>query len=367
MKNFEEQLKRGREIKMSPDEKGMIRFALIQKVSAAKKKAESPTPVFSPYVRNLKVVMSAVRSPFHFPHALKALAVILIVGIGGGTTLSYASEKTLPGDTLYTFKVNVSEPIRGVLAVTSEEKANHHAQLIVNRVEEAKELKETGNLTPEKTEIVKNLIEKESETFVAAAVELQAEGKDEEVAETTSVILASLTDYENTVAPEVAAEEPVAPEVTEEATPTEDTALTEETTLMKAADAPLSTMSLPALLETTPEVPATTETLPAEEPVKAATDAEVSAASEIILDSTFLNLKATLEETIANPAPEVKGVETEVEDPIGFEESVPVTATTTETILVPETPTTLPTKETSDMLLDQKTPLPQNTLFKFKR
>lgn len=367
MNHFEEQLKRGRELHMSPDEKGMIRFALMQKITASQKKAESPAPAFSPYVRNLRVVMNSVRSPFHFPHALKALVIILIVGVGGGTTLSHASEKSLPGDTLYTFKVNVSEPIRGVLAVTSEDKANHHAQLIVNRVEEAKTLKESGNLTPEKTEIVKNLIEKESETFVAAAVELQAEGKQEEAAETTSVILASLTEYENTVTQESTPEE--SPEIAdqaviEEVPVPEETPATEEAALMKV-DAPLSTMSLPSMTEPVVDT-ATSEEAPTTEPAApAATTAEISAASEGVLDSTFLNLKATLEETISKPAPEVKGVEATIEAPIGFEAPIepltPPSNTATNTSAIPLG------IDTSLVSPIEKTPLAPATFFKLKK
>jgi hypothetical protein len=245
MNNSEEQLKRGKEIKMSPDEKGMIRFALLQKIIASARGAGSPASVSSPYVRNLRVIMHAVRSPFHFPHAFKVLALVLIVGVGGGTSLSYASENSLPGDTLYTFKVNVSEPMRGVLAVSKESKATFHADLIVKRVGEAKTLKETGELTPEKTEIVKTLIEKESETFVAAAVDLQEDGKNEEAAVATSVILATLTDYQETVVDDTAHDTPF---------PAEDTATlsSEEDTLAKS-NASISTMSIPSPTEETPD------------------------------------------------------------------------------------------------------------------
>ncbi len=362
MEQFEEQLKRGREVKMTPDERGMIRFALIREITAAKKAKPTFSSVTSPYVKNIKVVMHAVRSPFQYQHALKMLAIILIVSIGGGATLSYASEPSLPGDALYSFKVNVSEPVRGALAITSESKADFHAYTIVKRVKEAQTLKESGKLTPEKTEIVKNLIEKESETFVEVAVDLQQDGNSEKVEEATSVILETLNDYEEAVSAD-------ATTTTDVPTPIDPTSETPEVSTFSAISASTTTEADTRIMNTPTDVPAST-----------ATEIQVSAQSEVLLDSAMLTLKATLEDTVANPAPvEGSATETTPSEPVAPVETVPPT----DTEPAPVAPVVIPTPSvgattTIDMVStitndvqpitdEEKTSIQLNTFLRLKK
>lgn len=356
MEQLEEQIKRGREVKMTADERGMIRFALIREITASKKAKQSFASMTSPYVKNIKVVMHAVRSPFQYQHALKMLAIILIVSIGGGASLSYASEASLPGDALYSFKVNVSEPVRGALALTSESKADFHAHTIVKRVKEAQTLKESGKLTPEKTTIVKNLIEKESETFVQVAVNLQQDGNSEKAEEATSVILETLQDYQEAVSVDATTSD------TSNSTDVISTESPEVSTFSATSDSTIS--------ENDPQMktmPTDTETATAQ--------INVSTQSEVLLDSTILTLKATLEDTIANPAPEG----TQPVDSAPSESDIPVTPEKSPEVIVPTDPTVSPTTTIDPVssvtnaptpiptTVDEKTTVQTNTFLRIKK
>ena len=50
--------------------------------------------------------------------------VIVLVAVVFGSTSAYA-EKAIPGDPLYTMKLNVNEKVAGIFSVTKEEKAEY--------------------------------------------------------------------------------------------------------------------------------------------------------------------------------------------------------------------------------------------------
>jgi hypothetical protein len=73
------------------------------------------------------------------------IAALLVVILGGGG-LSYAAGKALPGDPLYGFKVNVSEPLRAALTPTLAARAQVQAELATTRLTEAEALAAEGKL-----------------------------------------------------------------------------------------------------------------------------------------------------------------------------------------------------------------------------
>lgn len=73
-----------------------------------------------------------------------AAMMLLIVGAGGTT---YAAEKTLPGDVLYTVKTHVSEPIQTALIPSTKGQATWHAVLAERRLEEAATLASKNKLS----------------------------------------------------------------------------------------------------------------------------------------------------------------------------------------------------------------------------
>ncbi|MBP6860457.1 MAG: hypothetical protein KBC38_02775 [Candidatus Pacebacteria bacterium] len=106
--------------------------------------------------RVLRATRTRVQSPymtaFSFMTHQRSLAyafsfVVILLGGTGGTL--YASEGALPGDTLYTIKTSVTEPLSGVFAVSREAETEWHAKLAVKRLTEAEELAKAGRLTDE--------------------------------------------------------------------------------------------------------------------------------------------------------------------------------------------------------------------------
>jgi hypothetical protein len=71
------------------------------------------------------------------------LAAFLLITIGGGT--AFASEGTLPGDTLYPVKI-LNEEVRSVLAFSAEAKADWEEERAERRLEEASKLAAAGKL-----------------------------------------------------------------------------------------------------------------------------------------------------------------------------------------------------------------------------
>jgi len=145
MDNFFSQFrKEAQKIRLSHKERGVMRrtFEEAMRSGAFVKSPIRITP--SPY-------------PFFSSKLVSPLAFILLLAIAGGGT-AYAAEGAVPGDTLYAIKLKVNEPVREALAVSSEAKANWHAEAAERRMEEAEVLAERGTLTPEtKTELEANL------------------------------------------------------------------------------------------------------------------------------------------------------------------------------------------------------------------
>lgn len=77
--------------------------------------------------------------------SISALAIVIIVILAGKSAVS-ASRNALPGDTLYSMKVNVVEPIRVAFAETPIVKAEIQTELVQNRLQEAETLAARGQL-----------------------------------------------------------------------------------------------------------------------------------------------------------------------------------------------------------------------------
>lgn len=98
----------------------------------------SRMPVVSPLSRQF-----TFRSVLSFGTRLVAMVLVLVLGLGSG--LSYASEESLPGDFLYPFKVHVSEEIQSLSKKDSEERASFATQRAERRLEEVKILVTEGS------------------------------------------------------------------------------------------------------------------------------------------------------------------------------------------------------------------------------
>ncbi len=100
-----------------------------------------------------------------------AIAVVIAAALGGGATL--AAQNALPGDALWSYKVNVNETIRDTFSASAEAKARVHIDAIEARLAETEQLATEGRLTA-KTEAS---IEANFDTHAKAVARILAELK----------------------------------------------------------------------------------------------------------------------------------------------------------------------------------------------
>lgn len=120
-------------VSLGAGEKAHIRAAIMESIRGS-------SPSYSPFYRFLRICSGSMA------------AVMIFVLCGAG--VSYAAESALPGDALYTVKVNFTEAVRLRLANSVEAKARVQARLVGRRLEEAEKLAEKSRLTAERVAIV---------------------------------------------------------------------------------------------------------------------------------------------------------------------------------------------------------------------
>ncbi len=167
---FDKIQKAHRSVHLSDAEKDTLDDAVLSFVDA------HPLPASQPVqTTGVAPPRASVWSLFAPKFAYAMAAFVLLLGSGVGTVL--ASEKSLPGEALYTVKVNVAEEIRSVLTFTPEDKAAWETTRVERRLSEIKTLLEDGEAI-EKTVIenVESHIESHSNKVAKAALSLQMQG-----------------------------------------------------------------------------------------------------------------------------------------------------------------------------------------------
>jgi len=135
-----EQLKKIKSITLSNEERGLIRSHAARLVMT-----EVAAPVPSLFFRGVQ-------------HGLRmALSAMFFVVFVGGS-VSAIADSALPGDPLYSFKLNVNEEVKGAFLKTPEEKVVWQKSRIENRVNEIKTLADSNTLTQAKQEKAKQAI-----------------------------------------------------------------------------------------------------------------------------------------------------------------------------------------------------------------
>ena len=76
------------------------------------------------------------------------LAGIILI-VSGGITATYAAQESLPGETLYTWKVRVAEPLVGFIRMTNKSRATWAIERADRRLHETAMLMKRHALTPE--------------------------------------------------------------------------------------------------------------------------------------------------------------------------------------------------------------------------
>ncbi len=130
MKHNLEQLSTLKSLTLSESERGLIRAHATHLI------AHTPTPnkLHSLFQRGVYHGLRIALSSFVF-----------FVFVGG--MCSAVADNALPGDPLYTFKINVNEEIKGFFQKTPEEKVAYGAKRVETRVNEIKTLAASKTLT----------------------------------------------------------------------------------------------------------------------------------------------------------------------------------------------------------------------------
>jgi len=138
MNNLEEQLKKLKQISLSKEERSLLDRHIYNLVDNKIQK----TKFKSPYVNHIFKITSF------------AFASFFILLVSGSSVLSYQSKGALPGDRLYSFKINVREEVQGAFITSPKEKIIWQQNRVAKRIDEVKTLAKEGSLTVEKTTVV---------------------------------------------------------------------------------------------------------------------------------------------------------------------------------------------------------------------
>jgi hypothetical protein len=152
-----EQLKMLKKISLSQEEKGVLRAGVARGIQIARE-----TPIASIFHRSIQHGLRIGLSTFLF-----------IVFVGG--SVSVIADNSLPGDPLYSFKLNVNEEVKGAFLKTPEAKLTYQKTLIDNRLNEIKTLAASKTLTKAKQETAQKALNTHIEAFSKELVTLSDE------------------------------------------------------------------------------------------------------------------------------------------------------------------------------------------------
>lgn len=174
--NFKKFIHTSKNIKLSETRKDIVRGKIVEFVEMNPIRTRNPQPLQSPLYL----------SKFSVLNFSKVVSFALIVLIAGGSTISYASEDTLPGDLFYTVKVNFTEPIQTSLALSPQAKLEVKTKQVERRLTEAQILLQKNDTTPAKHAEVEARVEQKVSEISETMIKLQERGDVETILKTTS-------------------------------------------------------------------------------------------------------------------------------------------------------------------------------------
>lgn len=121
-------------------------------------------------------------------------AIITFMLIAGGGT-SYAAEGAVPGDSLYTVKVEINENIKSAFAISNESEARLQARLAEERLREAEELAVRGELNAENSAELSSRLKGHYEAVETRSAADEARGDYESSAVVRASLEGSLRSY----------------------------------------------------------------------------------------------------------------------------------------------------------------------------
>lgn len=174
--NFKNFIKRARANKLSENEKDVLRSKILEFISF------NPIRGKAPILRDRNYI-----SIFEVRYFMKAASLALIcVLVVAGSGVSYAAAKALPGEALYSVKININENIEETFATTPKAKLAIQSEHIQRRLDEAQKLRKEQKLSPETQKIVVAKIGEHTALAVESMDALKEQGDVATVLETTA-------------------------------------------------------------------------------------------------------------------------------------------------------------------------------------
>ncbi|MCB9811174.1 MAG: hypothetical protein H6779_03305 [Candidatus Nomurabacteria bacterium] len=190
MKRFSEQLnKKADSLKMKEGEKRELRERLVSYMEY------HPLPKTNTVISSENVAQDMVVKTLHI-HKWKFLQWSGAVMATLVLVIPYVAERAVPGDVLYSVKVNLNEEVRGTLARSSYDKVVWETERLNRRIAEARLLASEGKMTEEIEESVAEAVRVHSEN---ARKEIEnIKQTDEEAAILATIQLDTTLDIQST-------------------------------------------------------------------------------------------------------------------------------------------------------------------------
>lgn len=119
----------------------------------------------------------AVESPRPFWAKFRLAPVLMIVFLLAGSGVVWGAEQSLPGDLLFSVKVNLNEKVGTTLAFSQEAKVARQSELAQRRLEEAEKLAIAGKLSEKIKKDLQIRFEKHAQKTEQKIAALEAKGK----------------------------------------------------------------------------------------------------------------------------------------------------------------------------------------------
>lgn len=113
----------------------------------------------SPAMHTQEPISKVKSDKIYTRSAIALLIFILLFGV------LYSSKQSLPGDRLYTLKIDVLEKMQTAIHISTKSKALYQVTLLTNRLDEVRELNKSDSVTKEMEEIFSTQLSKESATL----------------------------------------------------------------------------------------------------------------------------------------------------------------------------------------------------------
>lgn len=164
-----EQLKILKDITLSEEERGILRANIARNIQTAK------------VTRKISYFHNGIK------HGLRiGLSTFLFIIFVGGS-VSVIADNSLPGDALYSFKINVNEEIKGAFIKNTEAKLSWQTSLIDTRLNEIKTLAASKTLTKEKQETAQKALDNHIKTL-SKQLEVLSDEKPAEALKVTATL-----------------------------------------------------------------------------------------------------------------------------------------------------------------------------------